>query len=71
LEKERNEISKDDLNRYFDAVTIQLQNVPSLFIWNADETRLGISKKHVAPDVIVAKQAPPGTVTITEEHDDS
>jgi hypothetical protein len=32
---------------------------------------VGISKRHVAPDVIVAKQTPPGTVTIAEEHDDS
>jgi membrane-anchored protein YejM (alkaline phosphatase superfamily) len=45
--------------------------VPSLFVWNADETRVRISKKHIVPDVIVAKQTPPGTVTIAEEHDDS
>jgi hypothetical protein len=57
LDKGRHEISEDDLNRYFDVVTIQLQNVPSLFIWNADETRVGISKKRVASDVIVANSS--------------
>jgi hypothetical protein len=50
---------------------IQLQNVPSLFVWNTDETRIGISKKDIAPDVIVAKQTPRGTVTIAEENDES
>jgi hypothetical protein len=59
LEKESHEISEDDLNRYFNAVATQLQNVPSLLLWNIDETRVRISKKHVAPDVIVAKQTPP------------
>jgi hypothetical protein len=43
LEKDRHEISEDDLNRYFHAITIQLQNVSSLFVWNADETQVGIS----------------------------
>jgi hypothetical protein len=58
MEEERHEISEDDWNRYSDAATTRLQNVPSLFVWNADETGVGISKKHVAPDVLVAKQAP-------------
>jgi hypothetical protein len=49
LEKDRHKISEDDLNHYFDAVTIQLQNIPSPFVWNADETRVRISKKPVAP----------------------
>jgi hypothetical protein len=71
LKKEHQNISEDDLNRYFDAVTIQLQNLPSLFVWKAAETRLGIPKKHAAPDVILAKQTPPGTAVIAEEHGDS
>jgi hypothetical protein len=32
LEKGRHEISEDDLNRYFNAVAIQLYNIPSLFV---------------------------------------
>jgi hypothetical protein len=32
-----------------------MQNVPSLFAWNVDDTGVGISKKHVAPDVAIAK----------------
>jgi hypothetical protein len=35
-----------------------MQNVPSLFVWNVDDTGVRISKKHVAPDVAVAKQTP-------------
>jgi hypothetical protein len=71
LEKERHEISDNDLNHYFDTITIQLQNVSSLFVWNKQKTRVGISKKHLAPDVIVTKQTQPRTVTIAEEHDDN
>jgi hypothetical protein len=59
------------LNRYFDAVTDQLQNVPSLFVWNADETPVGISKKHIAPGVNIAKQTPPGTITVADEYDEN
>jgi hypothetical protein len=44
---------------------------PSLFIWGADETRVGIAKKHVASDIIVAKNAPPGALTIVHERDHS
>jgi hypothetical protein len=71
LEKERHERSEDDLNRYFDAVTIHIQSVSSLFLWTAHETRVGISKKHVIPEVIVTEQTLLGTVTIAEEHNDS
>jgi hypothetical protein len=71
LEKEHHETSEDDLNRYFDAVTIHIQSVSSLFVWNADETQVGISKKYVIPEVIVKEQTRPGTITIAEEHDDS
>jgi hypothetical protein len=71
LEKERHETSEDDLNSYFDAVTIHIQSASSLFVWNADETQVGISKKHVIPEVIVKEQTPRGTVTIAEKHDDS
>jgi hypothetical protein len=69
--KKRHEISEDNLNRLFDVVMIQLQNVQSLFVWNPDETRVGISKKYVALAVIFAKQILPWTVTIAEEHDNN
>jgi hypothetical protein len=41
LEKARHEMSVDNLKRYFDAVAIHLKTVPSTFVWNADEIRLG------------------------------
>jgi hypothetical protein len=41
LKKERHEASEEDIKRYFEALTIHLQKVPSLFVWNADETRVG------------------------------
>jgi hypothetical protein len=40
-------VSDDDLKRYFDAMAIHLQHAPSLFMSNADETRVGIAKKKV------------------------
>jgi hypothetical protein len=71
LEKERHNISKKDLRNYFDTVSIQLEKFPSLFVWNADETRIGIPKKCTSPQVIVAKQTRPRTVTVPKERDDS
>jgi hypothetical protein len=71
LEKERHNVSEEDLRNYFATVSIQLEKVPSLFVWNADETRVGIPKKCASPQVIVAKQTWPRTVTVPKERDDS
>jgi hypothetical protein len=55
LEKERHEVSEQDIKSYFDAIVLYLQKVPSLFVWNADETRVGSPKRRSSPEVIVAK----------------
>jgi hypothetical protein len=70
MRKKLQEISEDDLN-LFNRITVGLQYVPSLFVWNVNEIPVGIAKKQVALDITVAKQAPLGTVTIAEERKDS
>jgi hypothetical protein len=37
-----NLVQSVDLNRDFDAGTVHFHNVPSLFVWNIDETGVGI-----------------------------
>jgi hypothetical protein len=71
LEKERHEVSEQDIKSYFDAIVLHLQTIPSLFIWNADETRVGTPKKGSPPEVIVAKDTEPRSVTVANERDDS
>jgi hypothetical protein len=55
FEKEQDNVSEEDLRNYFDMVSIQLEEVRSLFGWNADEIRVGIPRKCASPQVIVAK----------------
>jgi hypothetical protein len=71
FEKERRNVSEQDLRNYFDTVSIQLKTIPALFVRNAGETRVGIPKKCTSPQVIVAKQTRPRTVTVAKERDDS
>jgi hypothetical protein len=71
LEKERHNVSEEDLRNYFDTVSIQLERVPSFFVWDAHETRVGISKKFASPQVIVAQQTRARTVTVPKERYDS
>jgi hypothetical protein len=71
LEKERHQVSEEDLRYYFDTVSIQSEKVPSLLLWNADETRVGIPKKCASSQVIVAQQTRPRIVTVPNERDDS
>jgi hypothetical protein len=52
-------------------VSIQFKKIPSFFVWNAHETRVSIPKKCASPQVIVAKQTRPRTVTVPKERDDS
>jgi hypothetical protein len=70
IEKERHEVSEEYIKRYFEAPTIHLQNLPSFFVWNADERRVGKRKNQEAPDATVSATAKSGTVTIVEERDD-
>jgi hypothetical protein len=55
LEKERREVSEQDIKNYFDAIVLHLQKVPSPFVWNADETPVGSPKRHSPSEVIMAK----------------
>jgi hypothetical protein len=50
---------------------MNLKYVPSLFVWNAYETRIGSPKKQRPPQVIVAKDAPLGTTTVAAVGDDA
>jgi hypothetical protein len=56
---------------YFEALTIHLQKVPSLSVWNVNETQIRKPKNQEAPDVIVSATTKIERVTIAEEHDDS
>jgi hypothetical protein len=56
---------------YFEARAIHLQKVPSLFVWNADETRVGKPTKQEDPDVTVSAITKTGTVMMAEECDNS
>jgi hypothetical protein len=71
LGKERHNVSEEDLRNHSDTVSIQLGKIPSLFAWNAHETRVGIPKKCTLPQVIVAKQTQPRTVIVSKERDES
>jgi hypothetical protein len=48
-----------------------LKKVPSLFVWNADETRIGSPKEQHTPLVIVFKDTRPGTTTVPAARDDA
>jgi hypothetical protein len=45
MEKVWHEVLADDLECYFETVGAHLKDIPSLFVWNADETRNGSPKK--------------------------
>jgi hypothetical protein len=53
LGQDRHAVVADDLKRYFDCASHHLKTIPSQFVWNADETRVGAPKKQKAPRVIV------------------
>jgi hypothetical protein len=49
----------------------QLKAIPSPLMWNGDETMAGCSKKIAQPEVIVATNTKPSSVTVPEERDDA
>jgi hypothetical protein len=71
MEKKRHEVSADDLDCYFETVGVSLKDVPSFFLWNADETRIGSPKKQCPPNVIVARDTSPETTTLAALRDDA
>jgi hypothetical protein len=70
LEKDRYNVFPDEVRSYFDAVASQLKVIPSPFVWNVDETMVGCPKRIAQPEVIVATNTKPGSVTMPEERDD-
>jgi hypothetical protein len=71
LEKDRHDVSPDDVKRYFDILAGQITSIPSAFVWNADETRVGSPKQTAPPEVIVASNTKPESITIPEVRDDA
>jgi hypothetical protein len=52
LEKDRHDVSPDEVRSYFDTVAGQLEAIPSPFMWNVDETTVGWPKKIAQPEVM-------------------
>jgi hypothetical protein len=71
LEKDRHDVSADNIRVYFESISAQLTSIPSAFFWNLDETRVGSAKHMSPPDMIVATGTKPGSVTIPEIRDDA
>jgi hypothetical protein len=71
MEKERREVSADGLERYFEAVGVHLKDISLLFVWDADETKIGSPKKQRPPQVSFARETPPGTTTVAAVRDDA
>jgi hypothetical protein len=70
LEKDRHHVSPDEVRSYFDTVAGQFKAIPSPFVWNVSETKVGCPKRMAQPEVIVAANTKPGSVTVPEERDD-
>jgi hypothetical protein len=71
IEKKRHEVSADDLERSFETIGVYLKDAPSLFVWNANETKMGSPKKRCPSQVIVVKGTPLGTTTMAAVRDDA
>jgi hypothetical protein len=71
LEKDQHDVSSDKVIGYFDAVAGQLKAIPSPFVWNVDERRVGYPKRIAQTQGIVATNRKPGSVTVLEERDDA
>jgi hypothetical protein len=71
LEKDRREVSPDEVRSYFDTVAGQLKAIPSPVVRNVDEARVGRPKRIAQPEVIVVTNTKPGSVTVPEERDDA
>jgi hypothetical protein len=71
VEKDRHDVSADDIRVHFESISAQLASIPLAFFWNPDETRVGSAKHMSPPYVIVASGTKPGSVTIPEIRDDA
>jgi hypothetical protein len=66
FEKDWHDVSPDDIKQYIETLSVQIKSIPSAFVWNTDETRVGCSNKTSPPEVIIAINTKPGSVTIPE-----
>jgi hypothetical protein len=71
LEKDRDDVSPDEVRSYFETVVGQREAIPLPFVWNVDEAMVGCPKRTAQPEVIVATNTKPGSVTVPEERDDA
>jgi hypothetical protein len=71
LEKDRQDVSPDEVRGYFDTVAGQLKAIPSPFVWDVDGTRFGCPKRIAQPEIIVATDTKPSSVTVPEQRDDA
>jgi hypothetical protein len=71
FEKDRHDVSPDEVRSYFGTVTGQLKGIRSPFVWNVDETRVRCPKRVAQPEVIVVTNMKPGSVTVPEEWDEA
>jgi hypothetical protein len=69
LEKDRHDVSPDEVRSCFNTVAGQLKAIPSPFVWNVDETRAGRPKRIAQSEIIVATNTKPGSVTVPEKRD--
>jgi hypothetical protein len=70
-EKDRQNVSPDDIKRCFETLARQVKSIPSVFLWRADEMRVGCPKKAFPAEAIVAANIKPGYIMIPEVHDDA
>jgi hypothetical protein len=71
LDKDRYNVSRDDIRQCFETLSLQTKLLPSRFVWNADETRVRCPKQTSPPELIVAINIKLGSVTISEVRDEA
>jgi hypothetical protein len=71
IEEDRYNVNSNDIKAYCDCCRSQLAAVPSPFISNAHETRVGARKEQHGPRAIVFAQTRPGHIIVPEICDDS
>jgi hypothetical protein len=71
LEKDRGNVSPDDIKQYFETLSVHIRLITSAFVWSAGETRDGCPKKASPPEVIVAINTQARSVAIPEAPDDA
>jgi hypothetical protein len=71
LEPERHFVDSGEVTEYFRVLKESIEGVPSLFIWNVDETRVAGPKKGTVPMVIVSAKTNRNLLTISQPKDNT